>query len=70
MRTLGIVMAAGGVLGFLYCSSQLSGLAPVPDGVALSEYMQYEAGQLELGRYAAAMVGFIGVLLAFFPRGR
>jgi hypothetical protein len=29
-----------------------------------------EAGKLELGRYAAAMAGFIGLLLAFFPQGR
>jgi hypothetical protein len=70
MRTLGLVMVAAGILGFLYCSSQLSGLPPIPDGVELGEYMQYEAGKLELGRYVAAMGGFIGVLLTFFPQGR
>jgi hypothetical protein len=70
MRNIGLVLLAGGVLGFLYCSSQLSGMQPVPAGVELGEYMNYEAGKLELARYAAAMFGFIGLLLAFFPSGR
>jgi hypothetical protein len=70
MRTLGLVMLAAGVLGFLYCSSQLSTLPAVPDGVELGEYVQYDAGRLELGRYAAAIGGFIGLLLTFFPKGR
>jgi hypothetical protein len=70
MRTIGFVLLAAGVLGFLYCSSQLSSLEPVPAGVALGDYMRYEAGKLELGRYASAMGGFIGLLLAFFPQGR
>ncbi|HEY7510378.1 MAG TPA: hypothetical protein VIG50_08995 [Vicinamibacteria bacterium] len=70
MRTIGLVLLAGGVLGFLYCSSQLSGLQPVPAGVELGDYMNYEAGKLELARYAAALFGFIGLLLAFFPQGR
>jgi hypothetical protein len=70
MRNIGLVLLAGGVLGFLYCSSQLSGMQPVPPGVELGDYMNYEAGKLELARYAAAMVGFIGLLLSFFPSGR
>jgi hypothetical protein len=70
MRTLGLVLLAAGVLGFLYCSSQLSALPPVPPGVELGEYVQYDAGRLELGRYASAIGGFIGLLLAFFPQGR
>jgi hypothetical protein len=67
---VGLVLLALGVLGFLYCSSQLSSLEPVPAGVELADYMRYEAGKLELGRYAAAIGGFIGLLLAFFPQGR
>ena len=70
MRTFGLVLLAAGVLGFLYCSSQLSALDPVPAGVELGEYMRYEAGKMELGRYAAAIGAFIGLLLAFFPQGR
>jgi hypothetical protein len=42
----------------------------VPPGVELGEYVQYDAGRLELGRYASAIGGFIGLLLAFFPQGR
>jgi hypothetical protein len=70
MRTLGFLLLGGGFLGFLYCSSQLSGMDPVPAAVELSEYLRYEAGKLELMRYAAAIAGFIGLLLAFFPKGR
>ena len=70
MRNLGLLLLALGVLGFLYCSSQLANLAPVPPGVELGDYLDYEAGKLELARYAAAMFGFIGLLLAFFPQGR
>jgi hypothetical protein len=70
MRTIGLVLLAVGVLGFLYCSSRLSALDPVPAGIELGEYMRYEAGKMELGRYAAAIFGFIGLLLAFFPKGR
>jgi hypothetical protein len=70
MRTLGFVLLSAGVLGFLYCTSRLSGLEPVPPGVELGDYMRYEAGRLELGRYASAFAGFIGVLMALFPRGR
>lgn len=70
MRTIGLVLLAVGVLGFLYCSSQLSALDPVPAGIEVGEYMRYEAGKMELGRYASAIGGFIGLLLAFFPKGR
>jgi hypothetical protein len=70
MRTFGLALLAVGVLGFVYCSSQLSALPPVPPGVELGDYLQYDAGKLELGRYAAAIGGFIGLLMAFFPQGR
>ena len=70
MRTIGLVLMAAGILGFLYCSSQLSSLQPVPAGVELGDYMRYEAGKLEIARYVAAIGGFIGLLLAFFPQGR
>jgi hypothetical protein len=70
MRTLGIALLAIGVLGFFHFSTQLSALEPVPPGVELGDYMQYEAGRMELGRYASAIGGFIGLLLTFFPKGR
>jgi hypothetical protein len=70
MRTIGFALLAVGVLGFLYCSSQLSGLGPLPAGIELGDYMRYEAGKMEIGRYASAIFAFIGLLLAFFPQGR
>lgn len=70
MRNAGVILLAAGLLAFVYCSTRLSGLAPVPDGVALGDYTSYEAGMWELRRYGAAVGVLIGLLLAFFPRGR
>jgi hypothetical protein len=70
MRNLGLILLAGGFLAFFYCTTRLSGLEPVPDGVAVSEYLRYDAGVWELGRYAAAVAGLIGLLMSFFPKGR
>ena len=70
MRTIGFVLLSAGILGFVYCSSRLSGLEPVPPGVELGDYMGYEAGRLELGRYASVFAAFVGLLLSFFPKGR
>jgi hypothetical protein len=67
---MGLVLLAAGLLGFFYCATQLSDMEPVPDGVELREYTQYEAGTLELARYAAAIVGLIGLLMTLFPSGR
>jgi hypothetical protein len=70
MRNMGLILLAGGFLGFLYCSTRLSGLEPVPDGVAVSEYLRYDAGVWELGRYGATIAGLVGLLMSFFPKGR
>ncbi len=70
MRKLGFVLLVAGLLGFFYCHTQLADLEPVPEGVQLSEYTQYEAGTLELARFGAAIVGLIGVLMTLFPSGR
>jgi hypothetical protein len=70
VRNTGIVLIAGGLLAFFYCASRLSGLEPVPDGVAISDYLRYDAGKWELGRYGAAIAALLGVLLSFFPKGR
>ena len=70
MRNVGLILLFAGVLGFFYCSSRLSGLPAVPADVALGDYLRYEAGKFELGRYAAAMAAGLGVLLALFPKGR
>jgi hypothetical protein len=70
MRTLGYLLLLVGIVGFFYCSSQMSELAPIPEGTALGDYVRTDAGRLELGRYLSLMAGFIGVLLALFPKGR
>lgn len=70
MRNIGFVLLLGGIVGFLYCGSQLQGLAPLPPDLALGDYLRNEAGRFELGRYASAGAAFIGLLLAFFPQGR
>jgi hypothetical protein len=59
-----------GLVGFFYCSSQLSGLPPVPEGTALGDYVRYESGKFELGRYLALCAGLVGLLLSLFPKGR
>ena len=70
MRNLGGVLLLAGLIGFFYCSSELSKATPVPAGVGLGEMLRYPAGRLELGRYAAAGAAFLGVLLVMFPKGR
>jgi hypothetical protein len=70
MRSLGGLLLLGGVVGFLYCSSQLSELPPIPDGTSLGDYVRYESGKFELGRYVGICAAFVGLLLALFPKGR
>jgi hypothetical protein len=70
MRTLGGLLILVGIVGFFYCSSHLSGLESIPDGTSLGDYLQYEAGKFELGRYVALISALIGVLLSMFPKGR
>lgn len=70
MRTLGGLLLLIGAVGFFYCSSQLSDLPPVPDGTALGDYIRYESGKFELGRYVGMCTAFVGLLLALFPKGR
>jgi hypothetical protein len=70
MRTLGAVLVLIGIVGFVYCSSHLSGLESIPEGTELSKYLEYDAGRYELGRYASVIAGLVGVLLSLFPKGR
>ena len=70
MRRSGLILLFGGILAFLYCTSRLSALPPVPAEVELGDYLRYEAGKWELGRYVSAGLAGIGFLLALFPKGR
>jgi hypothetical protein len=70
MRSSGLILLLGGIIAFLYCTSRLSELPPVPAAVDLGDYLRYEAGKWELGRYVSAALAGIGALLALFPKGR
>jgi hypothetical protein len=70
MRTMGALLLVVGIAGFFYCSTHLSGLESIPEGTSLRNYLEYDAGKFELGRYLAVIAGFIGVLLSLFPKGR
>jgi hypothetical protein len=70
MRNFGGFMLLVGILGFLYCSSQLSKTGPVPEGKSISESLEYDAGRWEVGRYVCAGIGAFGLLMTMFPKGR
>jgi hypothetical protein len=70
MRNLGLILLMGGILAFLYCSAELSKLAPMSADAGIAEYLRNSAGRLELCRYLAAGAGFVGALLTLFPRAR
>jgi hypothetical protein len=70
MRSSGLILLLGGIIAFLYCTSRLSEMPPVPAAVDLGDYLRYEAGKWELGRYVSAGLAGIGALLALFPKGR
>jgi hypothetical protein len=70
MRNLGGILLLLGIIGFLYASSQLAGLEPVPPGLSISEGLDYPAGRWEVVRYGCGIMSGFGLLMAFFPRGR
>jgi drug/metabolite transporter (DMT)-like permease len=70
MRTLGAFLILIGIIGFVYCSTQLSKTSPVPPGRTIMETLDYPAGRLELGQYAAVVVGAVGALITILPRER
>ena len=70
MRNLGLILLLGGILGYFYCTSQMSSLQPLPSDASLGDYLRNQAGRLELGRYLAAGAAVVGGILALFPRGR
>jgi hypothetical protein len=70
MRNFGGILMVVGVAGFLYCSSQLSTLEPVPEGLTAVESLDHPAGRYEIGRWASACAAGFGFLMAMFPKGR
>ena len=70
MRNFGGILVLLGIVGFLYCGSQLSGQEPVPAGLSLSSSLEYPAGRYEVGRWASACAAGFGLLMTMFPKGR
>jgi hypothetical protein len=70
MRNFGFVLLLVGVVGFFYCSSRASELAPLRAGLSVSESLETERGQWDAWRYAAAAAAFTGFVLAMVPQGR
>jgi hypothetical protein len=70
MRNFGGICLLLGIAGFLYFSSLQSALPDLPANLSISQTLEYPAGRYEMGKYVAAIIGALGVLLALFPRGR
>lgn len=70
MRTLGFVMLAAGLAGFLWAGDQIGRQNPLPEGLTLEEHWSYAAGRYELLRYGSACAAGVGLLLIFVPKGR
>ena len=70
MRSFGGLLIVVGIVGFLYCGSQLGSLEAVPEGLSLSRSLEYPAGRYEIGRWASACAAGFGFLMAMFPKGR
>jgi hypothetical protein len=70
MRSLGLVLLVGGIFGFVYSGDELKKHDPVPEGLSMSQSLEYPAGRWEIGRYACAAGAGLGLLLAMFPKGR
>ena len=67
MRTLGALLLLVGIVGFFYCSSHLSGLESIPEGTSLGNYLQYDAGKFELGRYHEAVLAHGTLPVKYLP---
>ncbi len=70
MRNFGLILMVSGGLAFFYAGQRHEAEAPTPPGLELSEALQYPAARWELVRYVSATGAFVGLLMAFFPKGR
>lgn len=70
MRNFGVVLLALGILGFLYSSSRLDAVEPLPEGLTVGESLKLPAGRWEMARYGCAAAAGFGLLMAMFPKGR
>jgi hypothetical protein len=70
MRNFGLIAILVGVIGFFYAGDQMSQHDPVPPDMRIMESLEYPAGKWQTAQYAAAFLGFLGGLMAMFPKGR
>jgi len=70
MRNFGGILLIVGIGGFLYCSSRLSDVAPLPSGMSISESLEQPAGRWDMARYGCAGAAGFGLLMTLFPKGR
>lgn len=70
MRSFGLVLLVGGIFGFIYSGDALRKHGSVPEGVSMSQSLEYAAGRWEVARFACAAGAGLGLLLAIFPKGR
>jgi hypothetical protein len=70
VRNFGAVLMLVGVLGFFYASSRLGDVAPLGEGLSVSEGLREPAGRWEMARFACAAAAGFGLLIALFPKGR
>jgi len=70
MRNLGAILLLAGLLGFLYCSSRLSEVVPLPPGLSISDSLNEPAGRWEMARYGCGAAAAFGLLMTIFPKGR
>lgn len=70
MRKFGVVMFLLGAFAFFYCSGKMDAYPPLPTGLSVEEAWRYPQGRYQVGEYVAAFVGFVGILLGMFPKGR
>jgi hypothetical protein len=70
MRNLGGILLVLGVLAFFYASSRLDDVAPLPEGLSVTEGLKLPAGRWEMARYGCAGAAGFGLLMLLFSRGR
>jgi hypothetical protein len=70
MRNFGATLLVLGALGFFYCSSRLSEVEPLPEGLSIGESLDHPAGRWDMARYGSAAAAGFGLLMALFPKGR
>jgi hypothetical protein len=70
MRNFGIILLIFGILAFVYASSRLDDMQPLPEGLSISESLKEPAGRWQMARYVFAGGAGFGLLMALFPKGR